>query len=250
MINDGFARIALASLAAAVLAAAPGARAAGRQPAADAGFPNIGYATWTDSEPDYRLFPGDAVDITFPSAPELDRSVVVQPDGRVALPLIPPVMAANRSAPQLEDALSAAYASQLRDPAVDVSIKSALPLKVFVGGEVTKPGAYDMEGDMDAMRAIFDAGGFTVGAKRSQVVIIRRGPSGRPMMRTVDLGRALKGQARDGLVPLRRYDIVYVPKSSIAEAGVFVQQYIRDLIPGQVGFDYSIGATAIATGIP
>jgi protein involved in polysaccharide export with SLBB domain len=230
MINDGFARIALASLAAAVLAAAPGARAAGRQPAADAGFPNIGYATWTDSEP--------------------DRSVVVQPDGRVALPLIPPVMAANRSAPQLEDALSAAYASQLRDPAVDVSIKSALPLKVFVGGEVTKPGAYDMEGDMDAMRAIFDAGGFTVGAKRSQVVIIRRGPSGRPMMRTVDLGRALKGQARDGLVPLRRYDIVYVPKSSIAEAGVFVQQYIRDLIPGQVGFDYSIGATAIATGIP
>jgi polysaccharide export outer membrane protein len=249
MVTHPLARLAVLGLTAvlplsALAAKSPSAAAAAAQ------FPNIGYATWTDSEPDYRLFPGDAVDISFPFAPELDRSVVVQPDGRIAMPLIPPVMAANRSVAQLEDALAAAYAGQLREPQVDVSLKLALPLRVFVGGEVGKPGAYDMEGDMDALRAVFDAGGFTDHAKKTQVVIIRRGPGGRPMMRTVNLGAPLKGPGQSDFVPLRRYDIVYVPKSSIAEAGVFVQQYIRDLIPGQVGFDYSIGATAIATGIP
>jgi len=242
-------RLFLSATAAMALLAGGASAAARANPPRAADFPNIGYATWTEEEPEYRLYPGDEVDITVPSAPELNRSVTVQPDGRITLPLIEPVMAADRSIPTLEAAIGRAYAGQLLSPAVSVGLKLAGPLKVFVGGEVDKPGVYDMPGDIDALRAIIEAGGFKVSAKESQVVIIRRGPGGRAMMRTADLKRALKNPARMDLVPLRRFDIVYVPRSSIAEAGVFVQ-HIRDLIPGQVGFAYSVGGQAVATGVP
>lgn len=204
-------------------------------------FANIGYADWSDSEPEYRLYPGDELDITVPSAPELNKTVTVQPDGRISLPLIQPVMAADRTVIQLQDALTAAYASQLRRPAVSVTVKTATPLKVFVAGEVDKSGVYDMPGDINALQAIIQAGGFKSGAKTHQVVIIRRGPGGAAMARTVDLGQALKNPAGLDMVPLRRFDIVYVPRTGAAELGVYMQQF-RDLLPLQ--FSYAINGVS------
>jgi protein involved in polysaccharide export with SLBB domain len=205
-------------------------------------FQDIGYADWTDMEPEYRFFPGDQLDITVPSAPELSRSVTVQPDGRITLGLIAPVMAADRTVDELQAAISSAYAGVLLRPDVTVSVKSAMPLKVFVLGEVTTPGVYDMPGDINALQAIAQAGGFKTSAKIRQVVVIRRGPGGVAMARTVDLARGLKDPAHSDLVPLRRFDIVYVPRSGIAEAGLVVQQYFRDLTPVQFGFSYAAGA--------
>jgi polysaccharide export outer membrane protein len=209
-------------------------------PHAGASFPDIGYATWSDYEPPYRIYPGDQLEITIPSAPELSKTVTVQPDGRVNLLLIRPVMAADRTTEQLQQALEGAYASQLVRPQVYIDVKAATPLKVFVGGEVDKPGVYDMPGDINALQAVIQAGGFKHGARSGQVVIIRRGPDGRAMMRTADLHRGL-GAPTD-LVPLRRFDIVYVPATGLAKAGSFMQQ-LRDLAPGNVGFDYAVTNT-------
>ena len=175
-----------------------------------------------------------------PSAPELNKTVTVQPDGRIMLPLLAPQMAAGRSAPQLEQALAQAYASQLLRPDVTVVVR-AQPLKVFVGGEVAKAGVYDMPGDMDALRAIIEAGGFQDTAKKSQVVIIRRGHDGRPMMRTVNLDRAFRDAGHADLVPLRRFDIIFVPKTGLAEVGVFMTQ-LRNALP--VSFSYAFGGVA------
>lgn len=207
-------------------------------------FPNIGYADWSDQEPDYRLYPGDLVDITVPSAPELSKQgVVVQPDGRVTMPLIDPVMAADRTIPEFQAELTRAYSRQLLRPQVSVTIKTASPLKVFVGGEVGTPGIYDMPGDINSLQAVIQAGGFKPGAKADQVVIIRRGPGGRAMMRTVNLRSAMKAPSGADFVPLRRFDIVYVPRSSVAEAGLFVQQWFRDLSPVQ--FSYALNGTTV-----
>ena len=207
--------------------------------AQEAEFPNIGYATWSDDEPAYRVFPGDELEITVPSAPELSKSVVVRPDGRISLPLIQPVMVADRSTVDVQDALDAAYAPQLRRPEIYVSVKTAGPLKVFVGGEVDKPGVYDMPGDINALQAVIQAGSFKSSAKRDAVVIIRRSADGSAMMRTVNLKRGLADPGTTDLVPLRRFDIVFVPRTGLSSAGVFMQQ-IKDLIPGNVGFDYAI----------
>jgi polysaccharide export outer membrane protein len=120
---------------------------------------------------------------------------------------------------------------------VQVSIKATAPLKVFVGGEVGNPGVYDMAGDGDALRAVIQAGGFKTSAKRTSVVIIRRGPNGRAMLRTADLLTGMTN-GRTDLVPLRRFDVVYVPRSGVSEAGLFMQQYFRDLLP--ISFSYAV----------
>ena len=204
-------------------------------------FGDIPYATWSDYEPPYRFYPGDELEVALPMAPELSKTVTVQPDGRITLPLVGSVMAADRTIPELQTTLADAYAGQLLRPLVEINPKAA-PLKVFVGGEVRNPGIFDMTGDGDALRAVIQAGDFMNTADRTEVVIIRRGPDGRGMIRRVNLQKGLKSGAAD-LVPLRRFDIVYVPKSGIANANLFVQQYFRDLSPIQFGFSYALGPT-------
>ena len=222
---------------------APAELYGGARPTAE--FAPIPYASWGEDEPGYRLYPGDVLDVAPLSAQELARTVTVQPDGRIALPMIPQVMAADRSVAELNAVLTQAYAGVLRRPDVEVTVKQSTPLKVFVGGEVDRPGVYDMPGDIDAVQAVLMAGGFKTSAKRSAVVIIRRGPGGRPMMRTADLKGAIYNPGRGDAVPLRRFDIVYVPRSTVSEVGLFVQQYLRDTLPIQ--FSYAINGNYATT---
>jgi protein involved in polysaccharide export with SLBB domain len=194
------------------------------------GFADIPYADWTDYEPSYRLYPGDEVEGTVPSAPELNKTVVVQPDGRISLALVGPIMVADRTVVETQGALGQAYSRQLLRPEVNVSVRAA-------------PGVIEMAGDSDALRAIVQAGGFRPSADLKHIIILRRGPDGRGMMRTVNLAHGLNGGGVD-LVPLRRFDVVFVPRSGVARAGLFVQQYLRDLQPVQVGFSYALGEGA------
>ncbi|WP_174301222.1 polysaccharide biosynthesis/export family protein [Caulobacter sp. S45] len=214
-------------------------------PAGSGSFTNIGYATFAPSEPAYRMAPGDVIDVAFPSAPELNREVTVQPDGRIGLPLVSPVMAADQSVPDLQGALSQVYGPLLVRPEVDVSVRTATPLRVFVGGEVAKPGVYDMPGDINALQAVVMAGGFTNVAKRHNVVIIRRGAGGRPMMRIVDLRNATFDPVHTDAAPLRRFDVVYVPRTDIGNADLFVEQYFRDIVP--ISFSYALSGGLYGT---
>jgi polysaccharide export outer membrane protein len=201
-------------------------------------FTDIPYATWDEGEPEYLLYPGDEIEVATPTAPELTRTVKVGPDGRIALPLIGQVMAADRSLAELNATLAQAYATQLVRPVVEVTLKAAGPLKVFVGGEVGQPGVFDMPGDIDALQAVIMAGGMKPTAKTGKVVIIRRGPGGRPMVRTIDLGRAARGRAGAAPTPLRRFDVIFVPRSSLAEIGAFMTT-LREALP--VSFSYNLG---------
>lgn len=201
-------------------------------PATAGGFPDIPFADWTDAEPEYVLYPGDEIEVATPTAPELTRTLRIGPDGRVSLPLIGQVMAADRTLFELESDVSAALSTQLQRPVVEVTLRQAGPLRVWVDGEVRTPGVYDMSGDIDAYQAIIQAGGFLPTAKPTQVALIRRGPGGRRMMRVLDL-RPRRGE----IVALRRGDILFVPRSSLGELANFFTQ-VRNALP--VGFTYSI----------
>ena len=195
-------------------------------------FPDIAFADWTDAEPEYVLYPGDEIEVATPTAPELTRTLKVGPDGRIALPLIGQIMAADRTLAEVEQVASQAYAAELVRPVVEVTLKQAGPLKVWVAGEVRTPGVYDMAGDIDAYQAVVMAGDFLPTAKPQEAALIRRGPGGRRMMRVVDL-RPRRGE----VVALRRGDIVYVPRSNLGELANFFSQ-IRNALP--IGFSYSI----------
>ena len=202
------------------------------RPVANQAFPEIAFADWTDAEPEYVLYPGDEIEVATPTAPELTRTLKVGPDGRVSLPLIGQVMAADHTLFELESDVSAALSSELLRPVVEVTLKQAGPLKVWVDGEVRTPGVYDMAGDIDAYQAIIQAGGFLPTAKLTQVALIRRGPGGTRMMRVLDL-RPRQGQ----IVALRRGDVLFVPRSNLGELANFFTQ-IRNALP--IGFTYTI----------
>jgi polysaccharide export outer membrane protein len=209
------------------------------------GFDDIGYATWDDSaEPAYRLYPGDEVEVRTPTAPENNKTVTVGPDGRVALPLIGSVMMAERDVTEVQADLELRYASELRRPTVEVSVKPG-PIQVFVGGEVGTPNVYPMIGDGNTLNAIIQAGGFKQSADTKHVVLIRRGRNGAAMMRTVNLEDAFHHGWQPDLAPLRRGDVIFVPKSGIAKVGVFMQEYFRDALP--LSFSYALGSNAYVT---
>lgn len=232
-------RLVLLTLAAAALAGC-GTRGAvmGQDRVSTSGFEDIAFADWTDAEPEYLLYPGDEIEVATPTATELTRTLKVGPDGRIALPLIGQVMAADRTLAELERDVSGAYASQLVRPVVEVTLRQAGPMKVWVDGEVRTPGVYDMPGDIDAYQAVTMAGGYLPTAQSRQIALIRRGPGGRRMMRVIDL-RPRRGE----VVALRRGDIIFVPRTTLGELANFFTQ-IRNALP--VGFSYSINGGGYA----
>jgi polysaccharide export outer membrane protein len=193
-----------------LLAALPfigGAMAAFPAPAKEAQpeAPLIRFSDWSDEEPLYLLYPGDKLEVTFPSAIELNRTTQVGPDGRITLPMIGQVMAAYKSVPQLQADIQSAFTPILRNPLVD----------------------------MDALQAVLAAGGFLHSAKTHKVVLIRRGRDGQAMRRVIDVQDMLAGRERQ-MIALRRFDIIYVPRTNVAEAGVWVEQWVNNLIPGGI----------------
>ena len=217
------------------------ATAKSAEPAAAVAAPAIAsFPTWTAADPAYRFYPGDQIDVSVLTAPELNRTVTVAPDGRIALPLIDNVMAADRTADEIHTALDRAYASQLRDAKIEVAAKSFGSRQVFIGGEVDKPGVYEIGAGADAMQAVIQAGGFKTSARRGQVLVLRRGGDGGSSVYRADLSPAAFRGGLNSLGPLERFDVVYVPRSPVAQVGQFMQQYVRDALPVQFSLYYDL----------
>ena len=210
-----------------------------QQAPAPASEPQAPAMVYSDATPTYRFYPGDEIEITVFSAPELTRTVTVAPDGRVAMPLIGAIRAADLTADQLHDELVSAYAAHLRMPELTVTPRSYGSRQVFVGGEVARPGIYEMPAQMDAFQAVALAGGFLPTARRGDVLVMSRA-SGAAEVTEVDLStRALRAGLPDAQ-PLQRYDVVYVPRSRISQVNLFMQQYVRDALPVQFSFYYDL----------
>ena len=200
------------------------------------------FQRWHNDESEYALYPGDQIDIVVPSAPELSRTLTVGPDGRVVMPMTKPVMAAGKTMPDVAAALSAQLATQLRDPRVDVTPRAYAPQQIFVGGEVGQQGTYTLPGPVGALEAVFMAGGFSTSAQTNHVVILRRHQNGRMMARLIDFRDGLNNpRTLADTVQLRRGDIIFVPRSDVAEVGLFMQQYVRNALPVDIGLSYNLG---------
>ena len=199
------------------------------------------FQQWIEYEPVYTLYPGDQIDVVVQSAPELSRTLTVGPDGRISMPNVPPIMAAGRSLPQIQAALRTQLAKELRDPTIAVTSRSFAPMQIYVGGQVGQQGQYTLTGPIGSLEAIMMAGGFLPTAKSKDVVILRRAPNGRFMMRTVNHKQGLRNvRAYGDNMQLRRGDIVFVPRNSLSEVGVFVQQ-LRQALPIDMSLSYNLG---------
>ena len=191
------------------------------------------HAAAVSDDQHYLIRRGDELALDFYMSPEFNDDVVVRPDGKVSLRLVGDLPAADLTPAQLADDLNQAYSSELRSPSISIHIKNTPGRRVYVEGEVTKPGAIMLQPGITTLQAIAEAGGLTDSAGGDQAILIRRDACGSPQGSSVDLSRAVnKPHHGDDLVLLPS-DILVIPRSKIANADLFVKQYIRDLLPIQ-----------------
>ncbi len=183
--------------------------------------------------PDYRIGANDVLSIKFFYTPELNEDVSVRPDGKVSLQLVGEVQAGGHTPEEVSNELVTRYSTHLQKPAVTVIVRGFGSQRAFVGGEVKAPGMVAVDGKTDLAGAVFQAGGALDTAELSTVVLLRRGPNGREVHR-VDLSDALEGASP--MPVLRAYDVIYVPKSVIAQVGMYVELYINKIIPRNGAF--------------
>lgn len=201
-----------------------------------------GFATWSDAPATaYQIQPGDELAINLPFNSELNYRGPVAPDGTLAMPFAGTIHAGGLTTAQLADninkALMTAGVTANAHASVGIAQTAA---RVYVGGQVKQPGQITLEAGMSVMQAIMAAQGLLDTARTHEVVVIRRSPDGRPMMRTVDLDALThRGDPRQDIV-LRPTDTIFVPKSSIAEVDQWVDQNLNQAIPFTKGFSYSI----------
>ncbi len=191
-------------------------------------------------EPEYRISIGDQLDIKFFYNPELNEQVIVRPDGRISLQLIPEVVANGLTPAALTRHLTEQYSKDLKQPQLTVIVRAFGAQRVFVDGEVGRPGLIPILGEMTALQAISQAGGMKETARTGDVIIIRRGAANKPTAFVVDLKKAHNGTDLSQDVSLAPADIVFVPRSHIANLNVWVDQYIRKNIPIPITLQYGV----------
>jgi polysaccharide export outer membrane protein len=161
---------------------------------------------------DYHVQLGDTLDIKFFYNPELNESVIVRPDGRISLQLVHEVQASGLTPEQLRKNLQNLYETQISQPEIAVIVRSFTAQKVYVDGEVAKPGLIPLTGPMTVLQSIASAGGLKETARASKIILIRRGPENRPASMVVNVEQAIDGSDPSQDLILQPADIVYVPR--------------------------------------
>jgi polysaccharide biosynthesis/export protein len=204
-------------------------------------------------EAPYLLHPGDVLAVRLMLNPELNEDVTVQQDGRISTTVAADVPAAGRTVGELNASLRQLYKKDLSNPRINVTIRTFSPTRFYVGGEVVFPGEFQVTSGrgLSLSQVIARAGGVKPSADQTSIFIIRRGPTGTPpallSTRYSDVVHAKDGTAD---VELAADDVVYVPKTGIAEVYQVYNQYIEQFAHPSFGFSYllnSQGNNAVVT---
>jgi protein involved in polysaccharide export with SLBB domain len=141
----------------------------------------------------------------------------------------------------------------LRSGAPDIDLKPGdivfVPkstINIYVGGEVAQPGLQTVQGKQTLLSAVIKAGGPTRAAAVKSIILVRdSGQPGKPAISIVSLEGALHDPAAD--VPLKPFDVIYIPKTAIAKIDQFVDSYLRQTIPMTLngGFSYLLNAEVL-----
>jgi len=177
----------------------------------------------------YTIAPGDELDIKFFYNPELNETITVRPDGMISLQLIDEIQAAGLKPADLDNKLTDLYSRELRKPVLTVIVRSFTRQRIYVGGEVNTPGLIVLPAGMSTLQAIFQSGGFKETADPAETLVIRKGENGKPVPVRIDLAAVMDAGGGSDF-QLQADDIVFVPKSAIANANKFIDQYINGLL--------------------
>ena len=158
---------------------------------------------------EYRFVTGDKLRIEVYKDAQLSQSAQIRPDGKITIPLIGDVVAANQTPTQLRDVITQSLKEYMTNPSVTVIVVETVVPTAYVMGEVRTPGSVQLQGEMSVLQALALTGGLTEFAKSGGIRVLRKTTAG---VETIPFRYkdALKGDAK-ALVYLRPGDTVIVP---------------------------------------
>jgi len=179
----------------------------------------------------FRIEQGDTVLIKYTFHPEMDQEEAVRPDGKITAKMVGEIIVAGMTTTRLEKLLVERTSDRLRNPEVVVSISKFAARNIYIGGEVGNPGRVPYRKGLTPLQAIIARGGFMDTAQADSVILVRAGGSDNNFIsRKLNLAEAITDGIKEPLY-LAPYDVVYVPKSAIANANLWVKQHISQLLP-------------------
>jgi len=158
----------------------------------------------------YVVQPGDVLQIDVWKEKDLQREIMVRPDGGMNFPLVGDVVAAGKTVEQLKNDLASKLTKYVPDPVVTVAVKQGLGNKIYVIGKVNRPGEYVATRNMDVMQALTMAGGLNPYASENKIKILRR-VNGEQKTFRFKYSRVEKGEDLEQNIILQGGDIVVVP---------------------------------------
>jgi polysaccharide export outer membrane protein len=162
-------------------------------------------------ESPYTVEPGDTLLVSVWKEPELQRPVLVEPDGTFSFPLCGQIDAHDKTVGQLQQEITKHLVRFITDPVVTVSLQKISGNRVYVIGQVTKPGSFIVNPRVDVMQAISMAGGTTPFASLGNIKIIRRTNNGQQEALPFNYNDVIHGNDLSQNVMLQAGDVVVVP---------------------------------------
>ncbi|HEX8264223.1 MAG TPA: polysaccharide biosynthesis/export family protein [Pyrinomonadaceae bacterium] len=179
----------------------------------------------------YRIKQGDKLSVKFLYHPELNEvSVVVRPDGFISLQMIDDSKAEGLTISELKAQLEKSYNEILLKPVLTVALLEFVAPRVFIGGQVNKPGRYDLREGQTLVQVIFLAGGFTSDANRKMVIHARPNGSGDWEIQSANVLKVINQQGEQKDIALQDGDYIFIPDSKISQINKAVET-VRGFLP-------------------
>jgi len=159
---------------------------------------------------DYVIGVDDALDIIYWQDKEMSSTVTVRPDGNISLPLVNDVKAAGLTPDELRAAVARAATKFVEDPTVSVVVKAINSRKVFITGQVAKPGPYPIMDTTTVLQMLATAGGVNEYAKSEEIAIVRR-EGGKDVVHKFNYKDVSRGKKMTQNIALQPGDTIVVP---------------------------------------
>jgi polysaccharide export outer membrane protein len=173
---------------------------------------------------------GDEIKITVWRQDDLNRVLRIDPSGRIFYPLVGEIDATGLSGEELRRIITDGLSDYIDNPQVNVDITSFRSRKIYVLGEVNKPGILAIQDSMNIMDALLNSGGPTREADQKKIILIRSHP-GQIELRSIDIKSLLNEGDQSQMIALQMDDIIYVPPSFIANVDRFFDHISKILYP-------------------